>query len=184
MLALRWSDIEDDAVLITRSLSQTRAGLAFKETKNRKTRPCTPTRISDCRVKIHRATQDAYRQQFRTAYNSNLDLIFAEPNGTPLRPDSISSSVSALFNRLKIPNQRAQPCTSFGIRTGLTCWLSGMELPAGVGAARAQLSARDGNSVFAPRSAGETRKRLGSGTNSSAHTTSRNRSNEKLCDRL
>jgi integrase len=38
LLALRWSDIQDGAVLIARSLSQTRAGLSFKDTKNRRTR--------------------------------------------------------------------------------------------------------------------------------------------------
>jgi integrase len=32
-----------------------------------------------------------------------LDLIFANPDGTPLRPDSISSAVSLLFRRLKLP---------------------------------------------------------------------------------
>src|SRR5713226_9664560 len=38
VLALRWSDVQDGAVSISRSLSQTRAGLAFKETKNRSAR--------------------------------------------------------------------------------------------------------------------------------------------------
>jgi integrase len=30
------------------------------------------------------------------------DLIFANPDGTPLKPNSISATVSALFKRLKI----------------------------------------------------------------------------------
>jgi integrase len=33
-------------------------------------------------------------------------LIFANPDGTPLKPDSISASVSALFKRLKIPKPK------------------------------------------------------------------------------
>ena len=33
----------------------------------------------------------------------DLDLIFANPDGTPLRPDSVSASVSALCRRLKLP---------------------------------------------------------------------------------
>jgi site-specific recombinase XerD len=35
-----------------------------------------------------------------------LDLVFANPDGTPLKPDSISASVSALFKRLKIPKPK------------------------------------------------------------------------------
>src|SRR5581483_8614449 len=33
-------------------------------------------------------------------------LIFANPDGTPLKPDSISATVSALFKRLKIPKPK------------------------------------------------------------------------------
>jgi integrase len=36
----------------------------------------------------------------------DLDVIFANPDGTPLKPDSISASVSALFKRLKIRKPR------------------------------------------------------------------------------
>ena len=32
-----------------------------------------------------------------------MDLIFANPDGSPFKPDSISSSVSLLFRRLKLP---------------------------------------------------------------------------------
>jgi integrase len=130
VLALRWSDIEGDAVLITRSLSQTRAGLAFKETKNRKTRPVVLPESAIAALKIHRATQNAYREQFRTAYKSDLDLIFAEPNGTPLRPDSISSSVSALFKRLKIPKPKGAALHLLRHSHGSHLLASGMELPA------------------------------------------------------
>jgi integrase len=36
-------------------------------------------------------------------YRMYLDLIFANPDGTPLRPNSISSVVSLLFRRLGLP---------------------------------------------------------------------------------
>jgi integrase len=39
-------------------------------------------------------------------YRNDLDLIFAEPDGTPLKPDSISATVSSLFRRLKIPKPK------------------------------------------------------------------------------
>jgi len=33
----------------------------------------------------------------------DLDLVFANPDGTPLKPDSVSASVSLLFRKLKLP---------------------------------------------------------------------------------
>ena len=36
-------------------------------------------------------------------YRADLDLIFANPDGTPLRPNSVSSAVSLLFRRLSLP---------------------------------------------------------------------------------
>ncbi len=54
----------------------------------------------------HRQQQDKFRHQFGPAYRSDLDLVFAYPDGTPLKPDSISASVSALFKRLKIPKPK------------------------------------------------------------------------------
>ena len=51
----------------------------------------------------HRKSQDEFRHQFGPDYRVDLDLIFANPDGTPLKPDSVSATVSALFKRLKIP---------------------------------------------------------------------------------
>jgi len=36
-------------------------------------------------------------------YRADLDLIFANPDGAPLRPNSISAVVSLLFRRLNLP---------------------------------------------------------------------------------
>jgi integrase len=71
VLALRWSDMQDGRAIITRSLTQTRQVLEFK--------------------------------QFGSEYRADLDLIFANPAGTPLRPNSVSSVVSLLFRRLGLP---------------------------------------------------------------------------------
>jgi integrase len=54
-------------------------------------------------LKDHRKQQDGFRRQFGTDYRVDLDLVFANPDGTPLKPDSISSSVSLLFRKLKLP---------------------------------------------------------------------------------
>jgi integrase len=103
VLALRWSDVAGGEAIIGRSLCQTKTGLVFKETKSRKTRALTlpPTALDA--LSRHKAQQDVFRCEFGPNYRADLDLIFCNPDGTPLRPDSISASVSALFRRLKLP---------------------------------------------------------------------------------
>jgi integrase len=102
VLALRWSDIKGGIAVITRSLSQTRAGLIFKGTKtNRPRRVELPPSVL-ARLEMHRGQQDEFRRQFGPDY-SGEDLIFANPDGTPLKPDSISASVSRLCRKLRLP---------------------------------------------------------------------------------
>ena len=104
ILALRWSDIVGNQAVICRSLSQTKAGLQFKETK-------TPAGyryvvIPESALKVLkdlRKKQEEFRAQFGKDYRSDLDLIFCNPDGSPLKPNSISGTVSALFRRLKPP---------------------------------------------------------------------------------
>jgi site-specific recombinase XerD len=54
-------------------------------------------------LKQHRHEQDRFRQKLGTDYRSDLDLIFANPNGTPLKPDTLSASISRLCRRLGLP---------------------------------------------------------------------------------
>ena len=54
-------------------------------------------------LELHRKQQDEFRRQFGPDYKTDLDLIFANPDGTPLKPDSASAAVSLLFRRLKLP---------------------------------------------------------------------------------
>jgi integrase len=51
----------------------------------------------------HRKRQDEYRRQFGPDYRADLDLVFANPDGAPLKPDSVSSTVSLLFRKLRLP---------------------------------------------------------------------------------
>ena len=51
----------------------------------------------------HRQRQDEFPRQFGPSYRSDLDLIFSNPDGTPVRPNSVSSAVSLLFRRLGLP---------------------------------------------------------------------------------
>ena len=104
VLALRWPDIRDGRVLIARSLTQTKDGLAFKGTKTEDSvRPVSLPVSAMKALEAHRHRQDEFRRQFGPDYRTDLDLIFANPNGTPVKPDSVSASVSALCRRLKMP---------------------------------------------------------------------------------
>jgi integrase len=106
VLALRWQDIESGRVTIARSLSQTKEGLTFKNTKeeNILVIGLPPSELGA--LEAHRKQQDQFRAQFGPTYRHDLDLIFSEPDGTPLKPNSISATVSALFKRLKIPKPK------------------------------------------------------------------------------
>jgi integrase len=86
-------------------LRGTRDVLEFKGTKTEKPRPVALPTSAIATLAAHRQQQDEFRRQFGEHYRSDLDLIFANPDGTPLKPDSVSASV-ALFKRLKIPKPK------------------------------------------------------------------------------
>jgi integrase len=103
VLALRWSDLVGGRAIIARSLSQTKAGLEFKGTKSELPRTVSMTAEALAALEAHRARQDAFRRQYGSDYATALDLVFAQPDGSPLRPDSVSASISLLCRRLKLP---------------------------------------------------------------------------------
>ena len=103
VLALRWSDIVGGRAIIARSLSQTRAGLEFKGTKSERPRTVSMTAEALEALEAHRTRQDGFRAQYGTDYRADLDLVFANPDGSPLKPDSVSASISLLCRRLKLP---------------------------------------------------------------------------------
>jgi integrase len=103
VLALRWSDINGNDVLIARSLTQTRQGLEFKGTKTDRPRRVGLPKSVLLSLEGHREKQGELRRQFGPTYRADLNLIFTNPDGTPLRPDSISASVSLLCRRLGLP---------------------------------------------------------------------------------
>jgi integrase len=103
VLALRWSDIQDGRAMVARSLTQTRDVLEFKGTKQENPRSVSLPTSAIAALNAHRNRQGEFRCQFGPNYRADLDLIFANPDGTPLKPDSISAAVSLLFRRVKLP---------------------------------------------------------------------------------
>jgi integrase len=103
VLSLRWSDLQGMIVVIDRSLCQTRDGLVFKSTKTEEPRKVELPPSTIACLEAHRLRQNAFRRQFGPDYRSELDLIFANPDGSPLMPNSISSTVSRLCRRLGLP---------------------------------------------------------------------------------
>jgi integrase len=106
VLALRWSDIVCGRAVICRSLSQANRVLVFKGTKTDESRVAKIPEETLMKLESHRKRQDEFRAQFGPDYRNDLDLVFANPDGSPLKPDSISATVSALFKRLKIPKPK------------------------------------------------------------------------------
>lgn len=103
-LAMRWADIVDGRALITRSLTQTKTVLEFKSTKTEDSvRPVSLPQSTILALESHRERQNEFRRKFGPDYRADLDLIFANPDGTPLKPDSVSASISVLCRRLKLP---------------------------------------------------------------------------------
>ncbi len=148
LLALRWSDIQDGRLMIERSLSQTKGRLEFKTTKTGKPRPVALPESAVAALQAHRAQQDALRQQFGVDYRNDLDLVFAEPNGDPLKPDSISGTVSALFKRLKIDKPKGAALHLLRHTHTSVLLASGVPLPA-VSARLGHSSVRTTQEIYA-----------------------------------
>jgi len=64
VLALRWSDIQDGRAIITRSLTQTRQVLEFKDTKTERPRDVKVPASALAALEEHRKRQDEFREQF------------------------------------------------------------------------------------------------------------------------
>jgi integrase len=60
------------------------------------------------KLEERRKKQDAFRAQFGPDYQADLDLVFANPDGSPLKPNSISATVSLLFKRFGIPKPKGE----------------------------------------------------------------------------
>ena len=106
---MRWCDIRNDAAFVDRSLCQTRDGLTFKSTKTEVPRRIELPPATMPLLARHRERQGEFRRQFGPDYRADLDLIFCNTDGTPLKPDSISGTVSRMLSVADLPAPRWIP---------------------------------------------------------------------------
>jgi hypothetical protein len=78
--------------MIGRSLSQVGQQVLLKEPKNKKVRVVTIPASALKMLKEHRKKWDAFRAHFGDSYQG--DYIFCNPDGSPLKLDTVSASVS------------------------------------------------------------------------------------------
>ena len=117
---MRWSDIKGRAVFIQRSLCQTREGLLFKGTKTEEPRKVEMPPSLLTALDAHRIRQDEFRRQFGGDYRADLDLIFANPYGSPLKPILLLQRSLASAESLGCP--KGHLFMSCGIATQAFCW--------------------------------------------------------------
>jgi integrase len=101
LLGLQWSDLNANHLMIGRSLSQVGQEVFLKEPKGKKFRVITVPPTALKKLQAHRKKQQAYRDHFGESYQG--DYIFCNPDGSPMKPDTVSASVSLLFRDLKLP---------------------------------------------------------------------------------
>jgi integrase len=92
-------DLENRAARISKSLEQTREGIRVKSTKTQRTRAISlPASLVEV-LRFHRERQDENRRLFGPDYRADLNLVFCNPQGGFLNPDSVSSKASMIARK-------------------------------------------------------------------------------------
>jgi integrase len=105
LLALQWSDIDwtKKAVVISKSLEQTGAGLRVKATKTERPRVCALPHAAVVALQFQRDQQAEHKRQFGKDYRDG-NLVFCEPSGEHLQPDLVSQVVVRRMQKAGITN--------------------------------------------------------------------------------
>jgi integrase len=101
LLALTWPDFKrvSRVLEISKSLEQTKAGLRIKAPKNGKARPLPLPPFAIEVLELHRTDQAKNRKLFGKDYRCDLDLIFADPQGNYLKPDSVTAAACVIAQK-------------------------------------------------------------------------------------
>jgi integrase len=107
LCALWWRDIDfDNAVIrVERSLEETRQGLRLKAPKTEHGKRLVTIDPGTLEVlREHRRAQNLARLSFGLGGAGPKDYVFAQPDGSPLYPDRLSSLWGRTRNKLKLPD--------------------------------------------------------------------------------
>ena len=101
LLGLKWSDIDWDRAIVTvrRALKESRRGLELQRPKTaRSARTIALPTIALEVLRSYKAIQAERRMRLGKVYN-DLGLVLAEPDGTFIRPDALSTNFAAFIRR-------------------------------------------------------------------------------------
>ena len=108
ILALRWEDVDIAAgtLCVRRTLEQTRTSLTFKEPKTpRSIRMIALLPLTIAALVSHKQAQAAARLPLVDYYEDN-DLVYCQADGTPIKPNSISSNFCVLLEKAGLGKRR------------------------------------------------------------------------------
>jgi integrase len=105
--ALRWKNVDLDAgaLRITQTARQIKTVVTYKPVKNTKGRPVALSPIMHMELVAHRARQA--EEQLRLGLKLTGDsFVFAQPDGSPIKPSSITNEWVRLVGKHKLPKIR------------------------------------------------------------------------------
>jgi integrase len=106
MLALRWRDVSLDGAELTvqQSLEQTKEGLRFKPPKTKHARrTISLPAFAVAALRAHKIAQAQERLSLGLGRDDDDALVFRRPDGTPMRPDMVSSEWRKMVVSAKLP---------------------------------------------------------------------------------
>lgn len=104
LLGLKWGDISDGVLTVSRSMVRGHDGFLLGETKtdgSRRQLPL-PARTRQA-LEVQRARQDAAREAAGSAWQGHADLIFTDKVGRPTGPEALSARFRQARDRLGLP---------------------------------------------------------------------------------
>lgn len=101
-LALAWTDLDlvNGVARFSKSLEQTKGGLRIKTTKNKRTRAVSLPQSTVAMLQSHKTAQENNSRMFGRDYRTDLDLVFCDPKGEYLKPDSITAKVCLIARKM------------------------------------------------------------------------------------
>ena len=106
LCALQWTDINWDKgiINISKSLEEVEEGLYVKSTKGGKPRPIDVDSYVLDVLRDHQREQEEHRGLYGDDYRSDLNLVFARPDGYYYSPDKLGTRIKAALRKAGLGN--------------------------------------------------------------------------------